>query len=155
MLNICYCGAQAGYAHDDDCPYPLFRAGDSEASRWERANGLLKAAREAGEAHGRAAASWYFDGNTTTETYRHTLEGLEAGDPAVLDTFPCAPLSGEWADEPTPATVLEGLGADDDDDERYGLVDAYEQGFARAAYCEIERVARYQLEGLENEAANV
>ena len=34
-VNICYCGAQAGYPHRDECPYPLFRATPAEEDRWE------------------------------------------------------------------------------------------------------------------------
>lgn len=35
MLNVCYCGKQAGYPHAPDCPYPLFRGSDEEVERWE------------------------------------------------------------------------------------------------------------------------
>lgn len=120
----------------------------SEQATYE---GLIADARKAGEEHGRAAASWYFDGNTPDETYAAVLRGIEDGDPAVLDTFPSSPLSGEWAGEPTPDSVLEAIGApaDDGSDEtdtlRDELLRAYEDGFYEASADEIERVARLQV----------
>ncbi len=107
-------------------------------------------AREMGEDHGRAAASWYFDGNTSTETYRTVLRGIDDGDPMILATFPSAPLSGEWSDSPTPASVLADLGFDSEDDsEDYDrvsdILNAYEDGFYTASTDAIERVARYQV----------
>ncbi|MTW08796.1 hypothetical protein GM524_13085, partial [Streptococcus pneumoniae] len=50
--------------------------------------GLRKDARKAGTIAGKNAAGWFFDGNTSDETYAAVLAGIEAGDPAVLDTFP-------------------------------------------------------------------
>ena len=35
-MNICYCGTQAGYPHDPDCPRPLYRATQQETEKWER-----------------------------------------------------------------------------------------------------------------------
>lgn len=106
---------------------------------------LLETAAGMGAEHGEIAASWYFDGNTTEDTYRAVLQGIEDNDPAILDTFPSAPLSGEWADAPTPATVLDALGVSEDDDAAPEYLDAYEQSFYSASADEIERVARYQL----------
>jgi hypothetical protein len=108
---------------------------------------LLSEAEKAGVEHGRAAASWYFDGNTSRETYEAVLRGLEDGDPAVLDTFPSSPLSGEWADDPTPASVLEALGVEENDDAADDYLGAYESGFSDAVMFEIEGAARYQVEG--------
>jgi hypothetical protein len=110
----------------------------------------LERASENGAERGRAAASWYFDGNTSRETYERVLRGIEDGDPEVLDTFPSSPLSGEWADDPTPASVLSeiaGTAAWDGvftDEEAEALLAAYEDGFCQASADEIERVARYQ-----------
>jgi len=103
---------------------------------------LVQRAREAGRAHGKAAASWYFDGNTPQETYALVLKGIEEGDPAVLETFPSDPLSGEWADDPTPQTVWADLGMTGDEDEADDVIEAYEEGFYEASADEIERVAR-------------
>jgi hypothetical protein len=106
---------------------------------------ILSAADAAGRDHGRAAASWYFDGNTSRGTYEHVLRGIEDGDPEVLDTFPTSPLSGEWADDPTPASVLEDLDVAEDDPSADDYLRAYEDGFYEASSYEIERAARYQL----------
>lgn len=106
---------------------------------------LLDRARAMGAEHGKAAASWYFDGNTSLDAYAAVLKGIEDGDPAILDTFPSSPLSGEWADDPTPATVLEDLGLiveDDAADDNDAILSAYEDGFYSASAEEIERQAR-------------
>jgi hypothetical protein len=77
-------------------------------------NELLEAARKLGNEHGEGAASWYFDSNTSCETYERVLKGLEDGDPAVLDTLPTNPLSGKYADDLTPRSLLMQLGEDED-----------------------------------------
>jgi hypothetical protein len=111
---------------------------------------IMSEARDMGRAHGQAAASWYFDGNTTDETYRLVLQGIEDGDPEVLDSFPSAPLSGEWADDPTPQTLAEDLGLDNEDDDEAAVLDdacsAYEDAFYQSVHEEIERMAREHLE---------
>ena len=99
---------------------------------------IMDSAYAAGREHGLAAASWYFDGNTTRETYRATLAGIREGDPAVYDTFPAGPLSGEWADDPTPTSVLRDLGLSDDDDDADDALAMYEDGFAVAVASLIE-----------------
>lgn len=99
---------------------------------------LMDAAYAAGRSHGLAAASWYFDGSTPRETYAATLAGIRDGDPAVYDTFPASPLSGEWAGDPTPATVLADLGLADDDDDADDALAMYEDGFAVAVASLIE-----------------
>jgi hypothetical protein len=106
--------------------------------------------RRAGAEHGRAVASWYFDGNTDRATYARTLRGIEEGDPEILDTLPSAPLSGEWADEPTPASVFRDvLEADEAEYDERGesddLLTAYEEAFSTAAADAIEAAARAQL----------
>lgn len=87
-----------------------------------------------GREHGLNAASWYFDGNTSMETYRATLAGIDAGDPEVLDTFPSSPLSA--------AFLLMGQDSDAFDD----VCTAYEQEYSEASAGEIERVARYHVD---------
>ena len=95
-----------------------------------------------GAEHGRAAASWYFNGNTSDETYRLILAGLEAGDPEILDSLPSSPLSGEWAGDPTPLSVLAELGVDATDEAADDLLTAYELAFSFAVVDEVERAAR-------------
>lgn len=106
------------------------------------------AMRAAGADHGKAAGSWYFNPGDEA-TARRVLQGIEDGDPEVLDTFPHSPLSGEWADGPTPTSVFAdvlGVAADDDRaawiDTEHDLLRAYEDAFREAAADEIERSAR-------------
>ncbi len=103
------------------------------------------AAKEAGAAHGKAAASWYEISEDNAAT---VLQGIADGDPEIMDTFPSAPLSGEWADDPTPQSVLSNIGAPSslDDADRDDLLTAYENAFSDAAQDEIERRARYYSE---------
>ena len=63
-----------------------------------------KQIREAGEEHGRNAASWYFDGNTSRATYVGFLEG-STRETRSHGQPPVGPLSGEWTDGPTPSTL--------------------------------------------------
>lgn len=148
---------EAGYAYlaemlaeSDPTPYQralhaLWREAFPQVESVEL-DALKERAHELGEDHGRGAASWFFDGNTTDETYARVLAGIEEGEPMILDTFPSAPLSGEWADDPTPATLLRDLGLEPGDDRVDELCDAYEDGFYSAVSAEIERVARFHVE---------
>ncbi len=110
---------------------------------------VLARAERMGAEYGRRAASWFFDGNTTTETYAAILRGLDEGDPAVMDLLPSSPLSGEWADDPSPTSLLvelfgEGWDAVDMDDEDE-ICRAYEDGFYSASVSAIEETARRML----------
>lgn len=67
---------------------------------------LYAAAMDAGDIAGRHAATNYV-GRDNAATM---LEGINAGDPAVLDTLPMLDLSGQWADGPTGAEVLWAIG---------------------------------------------
>lgn len=49
-VNICYCGSQAGYPHDRDCPRPLYLASPEEADRWEQEYDERQKARQDKEA---------------------------------------------------------------------------------------------------------
>ena len=102
-------------------------------------------ARDLGRDAGKAAASWFFDGNTSAETYARVLQGLEDGDPEVMGSLPSGPLSGEWAGDRTPASLLAELDLSEDDDRVDDICDAFEDGFYAASVEEIERVARYHL----------
>lgn len=86
-----------------------------------------------GYAAGKAAGSWVIDGSTDTETARRLLEGIEAGDPEIMDLQP-APLSGEWAGE----SMRELLGADEENEE---AADAYEAGYEEGFWGEVTRAA--------------
>ena len=67
-------------------------------------------AERAGRAAGKAAASWYFDGNTTEATYAAVARGIADCDPQIMDGLPCLDLSGQWADGLTDADVLGDCG---------------------------------------------
>ena len=106
-------------------------------------------ATELGAEHGRDAASWFFDGNTTDATYRAVLRGIEDGDPAMLDTIPSADLSGQWADTLSGPELFKDACAEaglEDEDAYDGLFsdvcDAYERAFDDAAVEAIEVTAR-------------
>lgn len=106
---------------------------------------LQEEARQIGEDAGISAAGWFFDGNTEREQYVAVLRGLMDGDPEVMDSLPCPDLSGEWADDPTPASVLAELGLEEDFDGADEVLSAWEEGAAQGVTQEIERVCRLQL----------
>jgi hypothetical protein len=104
------------------------------------------AARTLGREHGLAAGSWVIDGNTSDETVASILQGIEDGDPVVLDTLPSAPLSGEWAGDPTPATILAELEAEDLEAEvQAELLTEYEDAFRSAVTDQVTADARARL----------
>ena len=113
---------------------------------------VLARATELGADAGRAAASWVFDGNTSDATYREVLRGLEDIDPMILDQFNVPNLSGEYADDPTPASLAEDLDLDPEADEDL-LEEACQvwEDLASAAFWEeVERVARLHTETEED-----
>lgn len=99
-------------------------------------------ARKLGRVHGRQAASWKFDGNTTDATYRAVLRGIEGYDAAILDTFrPPSWLSGEWAGESIPELLGQAETARELD-RLEGVESAYEQAAEHAYWHELELTAR-------------
>lgn len=98
------------------------------------------------------AASW-----TSTEHPARILAMLDAGDPAADDYLPARPdLSGEWADNPTPASLFESVtGLDAHAEATFnqgayqavleGICAAFERGvdetFAGAVEAELRKVA--------------
>lgn len=118
-------------------------------------------ARKLGEEEGRNAAAWWeqdaIGGRVTSgeeETATRVLQGLEDGDPEILDALPFPDLSGEWAERMTgPELVTQAL-------ESVGLVggdpshllewdneicDAYELAFSQAAQDAITEACRSVL----------
>ena len=98
---------------------------------------------EQGREAGKDAGSWVIDGNTSAETARAILKGIEDGDPDVMDIQP-SPLSGEWAGESVYELIpelreMEERGEHDAIDE---ACTAYEQGFGEGFWAEVERAAR-------------
>lgn len=116
-----------------------------EPEEWREAAESL--AYDEGATYGKAAASWYFDGNTTRETYARVLQGIEDGDPRIYDTFPSEPLNGMWADEPRARDILQLVGTSEDDPGADDILAQYEDGYGVAVADEIERAARAALEG--------
>ena len=88
-----------------------------ETSKDRQEEELAKLAHKLGYEKGRNAGSWVFDGNTTEETYRWFLKGLEDGDPEVIDRLPTSPLSGEWADSYSLADLASDLDVSQEDDD--------------------------------------
>ncbi len=150
-------GFAAGLNNDE-----LQTAAAEQAARAERA--LIEAAyltelrvyrltfeaRLLGRAAGRAAGAWAADGNTDAEAARQVIALSDAGDD-IDQYLPRRPdLSGEWADDATPTSLLIDLGIDDEDPERDALLtdcsDAWEAGvddtFVPACLAEIARAAR-------------
>ena len=117
---------------------------------------LLEAADKLGSEHGKNAGTWVTDGNTSVETYRNLLKGIEDGDPLVIDALPGDPLSGEYADGLTPTSLLGELGVlgIQEGDESAALTDdlcqAYEDAWQLAMQDEVVRACRYQLEPLSH-----
>ncbi len=116
-----------------------------------RTRTAISAAKALGTETGRSAASWVFDGNTSTDTYRALLEGLEDGDPATYDAFGPSSgwLSGEWADCETTSTLFARIGFDTSRD-TYGersndVATAFEDAAESSYWAELERVARSQV----------
>lgn len=110
---------------------------------------FIESAEIEGRRAGESAASWFFDGNTSLETYRRVQDGIDEGDPEVLDTFPSSPLSGEWADGVTPMGLVRSLGLDPhdiDEDDQSALCDAYEGAYDEAVATTIESACRSQLD---------
>jgi hypothetical protein len=77
---------------------------------------------------GKAAGSWVVGGNTTAEAARRMLTLDLEGDPEFWDAYPGSPLSGEWADGPTPASVLAELGVPEGSDVADEILSQWEDG---------------------------
>lgn len=93
-----------------------------------------------GYGDGTAAATWIVDGNTEDPagTLRKLLDGVEEGDPEIMDALPAPRLSGEFADDPSWYDILrdecEGESAEFiiEHDLDGDLYDAYEDKFHEA-----------------------
>src|SRR5437879_1965057 len=68
---------------------------------------------------GVAAGSWVIDGNTSEDTARSLLQGIEDDDPMVMDSLPDPSWSGEWADEPTYEELAREAGLSEDEADDY------------------------------------
>jgi hypothetical protein len=94
--------------------------------------------------HGKAAASWVFDGNTPQDTYRYFIRGIEDGDPAVLEGVREPSLSGEYGDDYSEDELMADVGwvPHDGTDLRDELAHQYNEEVSAAFWHEVERLAR-------------
>ena len=121
-------------------------------------------ARKRGAEDGASAAAWYVQdtigGRVSGDPRKaaaYILRGIDDGDSAVTDGFPCADLSGEWADTLTGPQLIDDaiVNADDwtmtradwvaywaDHDAFTDVCDAYETAFSDAAGDAIASAAR-------------
>ena len=97
-------------------------------------------ARDIASDHGRSAAGWAFDGNTTCETYAAIVRQIDDGDPALYDSYREPSLSGEFADEYSERDLADDLDLDPAD--LGDLANAFNDAASEAFWDEIERVAR-------------
>jgi hypothetical protein len=109
---------------------------------------LTDLAASIGAEHGKSAASWVFDGNTDTDSYRRVLAGIEDGDPLVMDAYRIPDLSGEFADDYTLSDLMRDLGLPlrhtlESDLDDYAT--AWEDAASEAFWHEVERTARDYL----------
>jgi hypothetical protein len=108
-----------------------------------------RAIRERGMDDGVAAASWLVDGNTPhpEEVLDRLVDGLENGDPAIIDDLPHPRLGGEFADDPTWEDVLQAE-LEEYDEERVqngeyeDLFDVYCIAFSEGVEKEIRRMMK-------------
>ena len=42
MMQVCLCGAQPGYPHAHDCPYPFYRGSDTQQDIWYSAREVAR-----------------------------------------------------------------------------------------------------------------
>lgn len=114
---------------------------------------------ELGAEHARRAASWIEASEAQAQAL---LAMFEDGDPAIYDYLPREPnLSGEFADDPTPASLWETITGEQVDtfadlhSDAPGLAisalcDAYEEGVAETFTAECERILRAPVGGPED-----
>jgi ribosome modulation factor len=103
---------------------------------------VLERAEQEGYEAGKAAGSWLLDGNSSEETARRLLAGIEDGDPEILEALPSSPLSGECADGLMPRDVLGWYDLDEEHDAADDVLRAFEDGYDRGVQDEATRSAR-------------
>ena len=112
----------AGYAPDEFvCGACLDNVPDAQ-----EIDANLTRAYNDGHARGVSAASWMIDGNTTEETARRILAGIEDGDPMILDMLPGF-IIGEYAGDSLPE-LFPWAPAEDRDELADHFLAGYDQG---------------------------
>lgn len=127
----------------------LDKLATTDTSEWPKIR--QERAEEIGREHGVNAASWVFDGNTTEATYRAVWNGIQEGDPAIMDGFRTPSLSGEFAGEYDQDDLARDLDLDGDGsmeaaDELDSHADAYVTAASGAFWAAVEMAARKALE---------
>jgi hypothetical protein len=122
---------------------------DIEKREIEDAEWIAERARIIGTEHGRIAAGWWEQnaiGGRATRVDRlavqRIIDGIEDGDPEILDSIPHANLSGEWADGYSSQDLQDELGYSSDD---CWECDEYELAFNDAVESEVSRLCREYL----------
>jgi hypothetical protein len=95
-----------------------------------------KAIRERGHADGKTAAGWLVDGNTNRpfDVLKRLVQGMDDGDPEIMDELPSPRLGGEFADDPSwedivrDETTIEELSDDGENDLMVIYEEAFNQG---------------------------
>ena len=107
-------------------------------------NDALAYAQELGYEHGNASGSWVeFRSEASARSF---IAGYEDGDPEVMDMEP-SPLSGEFAGEPTPKSILEECDYEESRPGADSVLSTYEQSFHDAWWQEALKTARAALPG--------
>jgi hypothetical protein len=109
---------------------------------------VIEDARHIGESHGKSAASWTIDGNTSRETVVKVVKGLDDGDPEVYDSFNEPSFSGEWADSYTERDLCRDVDVDYDTtatEDIDAIADAWLESAQSAFWWEVERLYRRAL----------
>jgi hypothetical protein len=120
-------------------------------------NQAIAKAEKLGKAHGINAAQWAIQdswgGRVSSpqdrEAAKAFLDGAEAGDPAILDSYNPPNLSGEWADSMTPAKLIEEVTEGKimlTEEEADAVCQAYEIEAANGYWQELETSAANLLE---------
>jgi len=120
---------------------PRFSPSRFRAACQPASDDVIEQAEQKGYEYGVSAGSWLLDGNSSEDAARRRLQGIEDGDPEILDALPCSPLSGEWADSLTPADVLGWYDLDEEHEAAEDVLRAFEAGFSRGVEAEAVRSA--------------
>lgn len=107
-----------------------------------RTRNIIREARRLGREAGENAASWCIDGNTTDETKARIIRGYDDGDPEIMDMFRLPDLSGEYADGPTPRSLAEDIGIEEDDERMDGACTAWEEAVSKSFWRELIHACR-------------
>lgn len=116
---------------------------------------LSDAAKELGREHGLAKGRFIHVGNCTKDAAQKILDGYNDGIEPVMALCP-EPLSGEWADDPTPMAILEqiyekidkpmSMRGEEMIEDNSNILDTYEEAFREAFWGAVTTTCKYILE---------